>query len=124
MEAKNEALTEIKKKDGERVNAIASLQVGARACDVAQAHIDNVTAMGYGDWLLYGPFHGNGTMEGEAPWIETTADFRLEENMTFCADIFLGNHEKKHGLRIEDVVRVTKDGAENLTNYRRELFEL
>jgi Xaa-Pro aminopeptidase len=44
--------------------------------------------------------------------------------MTFCADIFLGNHAKKHGLRIEDVVRVTKDGAENLTNYPRELFEL
>ena len=44
--------------------------------------------------------------------------------MTFCADIFLGNHAKKHGLRIEDVVRVTKDGAENLTNYPRKLWEL
>lgn len=44
--------------------------------------------------------------------------------MMFCADIFLGNHEKKHGLRIEDVVRVTKDSAENLTDYPRKLFEL
>lgn len=56
--------------------------------------------------------------------IETSSDYLLEENMTFCADIFLGNHEKKHGLRIEDVVRVTKDGAENLTDYPRKLFEL
>lgn len=61
------------------------------------------------------------------PWTVNgleAADILLEENMTFCADIFLGNHEKKWGLRIEDVVRVTRDGAENLTNYPRELFEL
>ena len=97
---------------------------GAKACDIAQKHIDNVTAMGYGDWLLYGPFHGNGTMEGEAPWIETSADFLLEENMTFCADIFLGSAVTETGLRIEDVVCVKEGGAENLTNYPRELFEI
>ena len=105
-------------------DAIASLQVGARACDVAQAHIDNVTAMGYGDWLLYGPCHGNGTMEGEAPWIETSADYNLEENMTFCVDIFLGSAVTETGLRMEDVVCVKKDGCENLTDYPRELFEI
>ena len=63
-------------------------------------------------------------MEGEAPWIETSADYLLEENMTFCADIFLGSEEQQIGLRIEDVVRVTKDGAENLTDYPRVLFEI
>lgn len=104
--------------------AIAMLKAGVPACEIAKAHIKNVTNMGYGDWLLYGPFHGNGTMEGEAPWVETTSDYLLEENMTFCADIFLGSNEKGIGLRIEDVVRVTKDGAENLTNYPRKLFEL
>ena len=105
-------------------DAIASLLPGAKACDIAQKHIDNVTAMGYGDWLLYGPFHGNGTMEGEAPWIETSAEFELEENMTFCADIFLGSAVTETGLRIEDVVCVKEGGAENLTNYPRELFEI
>ena len=105
-------------------DAIASLMPGVPACEVAKKHIENVTAMGYGDWLLYGPFHGNGTMEGEAPWIETSADFLLEENMTFCADIFLGSAEEEIGLRIEDVVCVKAGGAENLTNYPRELFEI
>lgn len=105
-------------------DAIAQLQVGKPAAEIAQFHIDNVTSMGYGDWLLYGPFHGNGTMEGEAPWVETNADYLLEENMTFCADIFLGSSEKHIGLRIEDVVCVKQGGAENLTNYPRKLFEI
>lgn len=103
---------------------IAMLKAGVPACEVAKAHVKNVTDMGYGDWLLYGPCHGNGTMEGEAPWIETSADYLLEENMTFCVDIFLGSKEKEIGLRMEDVVCVKKDGAENLTNYPRKLFEI
>ena len=103
---------------------IDMLKAGVPACEVAKAHVKNVTDMGYGDWLLYGPCHGNGTMEGEAPWIETSAEFLLEENMTFCVDIFLGSAKTETGLRMEDVVCVKKDGCENLTNYPRELFEI
>lgn len=103
---------------------IDMLKAGVPACEVAKAHVKNVTDMGYGDWLLYGPCHGNGTMEGEAPWIETNSDYLLEENMTFCVDIFLGSAKTETGLRMEDVVCVTKDGVENLTNYPRELFEI
>ena len=44
--------------------------------------------------------------------------------MTFCADIFLGSNEKKIGLRIEDVIRVTETGVENLTAYPKEFWEL
>jgi Xaa-Pro aminopeptidase len=105
-------------------DVIARLKAGAIASDIAKFHVENVTKMGYGDWLLYGPCHGNGTMEGEAPWIETTADYPLEENMTFCVDIFLGSAEKKIGLRMEDVVCVKKDGVEELTDYPRKLFEI
>ena len=105
-------------------DVIERLQAGTPAKEIAEFHIKNVTEMGYGDWLLYGPCHGNGTMEGEAPWIETSSDYDLEENMTFCVDIFLGSNEKEIGLRIEDVVCVKKDGAENLTNYPKRIFEI
>ncbi len=107
-----------------QADIIDRLKAGTPAADIAKFHIENVTAMGYGDWLLYGPCHGNGTMEGEAPWIETTSDYCLEENMTFCVDIFLGSAKTETGLRMEDVVCVKKDGAENLTNYPRKLFEI
>lgn len=105
-------------------DVINMLKAGVPACEVAKFHIENVTKMGYGDWLLYGPCHGNGTMEGEAPWIETTSDYLLEENMSFCVDIFLGSAKTETGLRMEDVVCVKKDGVENLTNYPRKLFEI
>ena len=39
-------------------------------------------------------------------------------------DIFLGSAQTKTGLRMEDVVRVTDGEAENLTNYKCELFEI
>lgn len=107
-----------------QADVISMLKAGVPAKDVADFHVKNVTEMGYGDWLLYGPCHGNGTMEGEAPWIETNSDYLLEENMTFCVDIFLGSKEKEIGLRMEDVVCVKKDGVENLTNYPRKLIEI
>lgn len=107
-----------------QADVIERLKAGTPAADIARFHIENVKSMGYGDWLLYGPCHGNGTMEGEAPWIETTSDYLLEENMTFCVDIFLGSAKTETGLRMEDVVCVKRDGAENLTDYPRVLFEI
>ena len=103
---------------------LSIIKEGVKACDVAKKYEQFVTEKGYGDWLLYGPCHGNGQMEGEAPWIETSSDYLLKENMTFCADIFMGSNDKKIGLRIEDVIRVTKTGVENLTAYPKEFWEL
>ena len=103
---------------------IRAMKAGVPAKDIAELHKKLIAERGYEDYFLYGPFHGNGLMEGEAPWVEVSSDYLLEENMTFCADIFLGNHDKKHGCRTEDVICVKKDGAENLTNYPRLLWEL
>lgn len=99
-------------------------KVGVPARDVALRHEEMVQEFGLSDHYLYGPFHGNGLMEGEAPWVETDSDYLFEENMTFCSDLFLGSRDTKNGMRIEGVVRVTKDGCESLTNYPRKLFEI
>lgn len=105
-------------------SVISHLRAGVPAAEIAKKHEETVNRLGYGDWLLYGPCHGNGLMEGEAPWIEISSDWFLAENMTFCVDIFLGSNDAQIGLRIEDTARITQDGAEIMTDYPRELFEL
>jgi len=99
-------------------------KAGFPAAELARCHLALAEKLGYADWVLYGPCHGNGTMEGEAPWVETNSDYLFEENMTFSLDIFLGNNAQKRGLRIEDVIRITADGVENLTNYPKRMFEI
>ena len=101
-----------------------NIRDGLCAGELARLYEKNITEAGFGDWLLYGPCHGNGLMEGEAPWVESNSEWILKENMTFCCDIFLGNGKYKKGLRMEDVIRVTKDGCENLTSYPQKVFEI
>lgn len=101
-----------------------NIRDGLCAGELARLYEKNIKEAGYGDWLLYGPCHGNGLMEGEAPWVESNSEWILKENMTFCCDIFLGNSSLKMGLRMEDVIRVTKNGCENLTAYPQEVFEI
>lgn len=102
--------------------AIKAMKAGVVAREVDKVFRETVRGLGYGDWILYGPCHGTGLMECEHPWIESNSDWPLQENMVFSVDIFLRSDTM--GLRIEDGVRVTKDGVEELSNYRRELIEI
>lgn len=103
---------------------LSLLKAGVPAREVALGYERAMRAIGYDQYLLYGPCHGNGLMEGEAPWIENNSTFNLQQNMTFCVDVFLGDNERKTGLRMEDVVRVTAEGVENMTHYPTEIFEI
>lgn len=76
----------------------------------------------YRDWLLYGPCHASGLMEGEPPWIESNSDYILHENMTYCIDIFMRKPGTKYGFRVEDSVRVGKTCGENMTDFPKEIF--
>ncbi len=100
---------------------LEELYAGNNAGHVADRFYDVMEKSGYSDWLLYGPCHGTGLMEGEPPWIEKGVDYLLQENMTFCICLFLGNKEG-YGLRIEDQIRVGDKVAENMTNYRKDII--
>ena len=63
---------------------------------------------------VYGPCHGTGMIEVEAPWMETTSDWMLEENMTFQVDTFISG--PTFGTRWEKGVVITKDGCKSMTN--------
>jgi Xaa-Pro aminopeptidase len=99
---------------------IEIMRAGVLAKDVALTVQDYIRQRGYGDAILYGPCHGIGLMECEHPWIETNSDYVLQENYTFQVDSFL--YTQNYGARWEDGVRVTKDGVEEFSTYRRELI--
>lgn len=98
------------------------MKAGVPAKEVVLKFEEFVKAKGYGQYLLYGPCHAIGLMEVEPPWMESTSEFLLEENMTFQIDTFM--YCDKYGLRWEDGVRVTKTGVEMLSKCRMEVLEL
>ncbi len=101
---------------------ISWMKGGTPAKDVALNFFDFVKKRGYGDNLLYGPCHGLGMIEVERPWIETTSDYSLRNNMTFQIDTFL--MRKTYGLRWETGVRITRTGAEVFSDKYQKVVEI
>ncbi len=96
------------------------MRAGVKASDVAKKVHGYITEQGYGDAILYGPAHGCGQMECEYPFLETSSDYLLEENMTFMGDVFLNRNGV--GFRWEDGLIVRKDApAEQLSSLGREI---
>lgn len=103
---------------------LETAKAGINAKEVNDAHYNTLKALGYEGHILYGPCHGTGLMEGEYPWIESNSDYLLEEGMTFCTCIYLGDDKNQIGMRIEDGFLITKDGTESFSDYRREVIEI
>lgn len=95
---------------------------GVVAKDVANHYFEYFKEYGYADYFLYGPCHGTGIIEVEKPWMETTSDYALQENMTFMADTFFTTDA--YGFRWEDGFRVTREGCEPFSDARSEIIEL
>ena len=98
------------------------IREGVVAREVAIKYKEYFKEHGYEDVYLYGPCHGTGIIEVEKPWMETTSDYKLEENMTFMADTFFTTED--YGFRWEDGFRVTKDGCEPFSDALSEIIEL
>ena len=89
------------------------MKAGVEASSIAQKYYDWGCAEGWKDYMLYGPVHGLGIMETESPWIETTSNYKLQENMTYQIDTFFTGNG--YGLRWERGCIITKDGCELLS---------
>ena len=88
------------------------LKPGILASDVAKGFIKFYEEHGKRDNYFYGPCHGTGLIEVEAPWMETSSDYELMPNMTFQIDTFVTS--PTFGLRWEKPVAITETGCENL----------
>lgn len=98
------------------------LKAGIQASSIAKEFYNFYKANGYEENYLYGPCHGLGLIEVEAPWIETNSDFILKPNMTFQIDTFVSTRE--FGIRWEKGVLITENGCEPLSNPIGEIYEI
>ena len=102
---------------------VERLKAGVMASDIAKGFYDLYVENGFKDNFVYGPCHGTGMIEVEAPWMETTSDYLLEENMTFQVDTFISGNG--YGVRWEKGIAITKDGCKSMTDYlKRGIIEL
>ena len=90
---------------------------------------DKVEELGYYDYLRFkrdetgGNGHHIGSEVHELPFLVPGDDLVLEPGMIFCSEpkMFFKNEGY---MRVEDMILVTEGGAEFLTNFPRDLFEI
>lgn len=103
--------------------AIAAVRAGVTGKVVDAAARDLIAAAGYGDYFGHSTGHGIGLEVHEAPSFSTRAENPTPEGAVLSVEpgIYLPG---KFGVRIEDLVVVRKDGAENLNATSKKLLEL
>ncbi len=94
---------------------VEQIKAGKLASSIAKEFYNMYVENGFKDGYVYGPCHGTGMIEVEAPWMETTSDYNLQENMTFQVDTFIMGDG--FGCRWEKGISVTKDGCHSMTDY-------
>ena len=100
-----------------------NLKAGVMADDVARKFLQMYKDAGYEKNYVYGPCHGTGMIEVEAPWMETSTHYPLEKNMTFQVDTFISG--STFGCRWEKGVAIKENGVESYTDYlKKGIIEL
>jgi len=98
------------------------LKAGVIAADVAKAYYQYFKDNGFEKNFVYGPMHGTGLIEVEAPWVETISDYPFKPNMCYQVDTFIATDT--FGVRWEKGISITEDGCEVLSPEIGTLYEL
>ena len=98
------------------------LKAGVIAADVAKGFYKFYEDKGYAENFVYGPMHGTGLIEVEAPWVETISDYPFKPNMCYQIDTFISTDT--FGVRWEKGITITQDGCDVLSPEIGELYEL
>lgn len=102
------------------LKAIEAVKPGVRFCDVDKVARDVITKAGYGEYFTHRTGHNAGIDVHEFPDVGANNEMLIKEGMIFSIEpgIYI---QGKVGVRIEDLVLVTKDGCKVLNSYPKEL---
>jgi Xaa-Pro aminopeptidase len=100
--------------------ALDAAKPGVACEDIDKAARDVITEAGYGDAFIHRVGHGLGLDGHEEPYMVGGNKLKLEPGMVFSDEpgIYL---EGKFGVRIEDIVYCTEDGAKRFNEATRDI---
>ena len=103
------------------LKALEAVKAGVTADTVDLAARDIITAAGYGEYFTHSTGHGVGLNIHEAPTVSFKNTAPLESGMVITVEpgVYI---KGKFGVRIEDMVVVTKNGCNNLTKAEKRLI--
>ena len=103
--------------------AVAAVRSGIAGGELDAVARDHITAEGFGDAFRHGVGHGVGLEVHERPWARQGITDTIEAGMTITVEpgIYL---DGIGGVRIEDLLFVTNDGAQVLTRFPKALLRV
>jgi Xaa-Pro dipeptidase len=103
---------------------MAGVKAGNTTWDISKNWPNSPQYWGYEDWLDVGGYaigHGLGLGLHEDPFVHHILNQlkteTLEEGMVFALETWTGKKGGRDGVRLEEMVAVTKDGYELLTHW-------
>jgi Xaa-Pro aminopeptidase len=100
--------------------AFAAVRPGVECQEIDRAARKVIEDAGYGEYFIHRVGHGLGLDGHEEPYMVEGNSLPLAEGMVFSDEpgIYISGH---FGVRIEDILVCTEDGAESFNNCNREL---
>ena len=110
------AIHDLVREANERARAL--VRPGVRLCDVDAAARDHIAAAGYGEYFTHRLGHFIGMEDHEQGDVSAVNAAPAQEGMVFSIEpgVYLPG---EFGVRVEDLVIVTKDGCERLNHVDR-----
>lgn len=100
--------------------AVQAVAPGVMASTIDKVARDSLNQEGLGELFIHRVGHGIGLEVHEAPWLGAKDDIEIAHGMVFSIEpgVYMPGH---WGVRIEDIVVATEDGARRLNSASHEL---